>query len=134
MVEGSISGTISGSDVGVGIPANLVWTETTTLETHSHPTTAEGWYHADLPYGTYTVTISAAGYQSADRGPFTLTVDDPAASLDVTLDPVAPVVEGSISGTISGSDIGAGIPANLVWTETTTHATHSHPTLAEGWY
>src|SRR5690348_3365616 len=89
VVEGSVSGTISRSDVGTGIQAQLVWTETTTLATFSHPTTPEGWYYADLPYGTYTVTISATGYDSADRGPITLTVDDPDHSLDVTLDPTA---------------------------------------------
>ena len=52
VVEGSVSGTISGSDVGTGIPAELVWTETTTAATFTHPTTAEGWFYADLPYGT----------------------------------------------------------------------------------
>ena len=127
---GNISGTISGNDLPAGIPATLVWTETTTLVTTSHPTTDEGWFSADLPFGTYTVTISNPHYAEAARGPITISEASPYSSLDVTLTRTW----GNISGTISGNDLPAGIPATLVWTETTTLETTSHPTTDEGYF
>ena len=135
MIEGTIYGTITGSDTGTGIPATLVFTETTTAETHTGPTLADGWYYANtLSYGTWTVSISSPGYQTANQDHSPSPPTTPRYNLDVALDPDDDLVEGTIYGTITGSDTGTGIPANLVFTETTTSETHTDPTLADGWY
>jgi hypothetical protein len=127
---GNISGTITGVDIPAGIPATLVWTETTTLVTTSHPTLDNGWYSADLPFGTYTVTIGNPQYADEVRGPITISEASPYSSLDVALTRTW----GNISGTISGNDLPDGIPATLVWTETTTSETRTGPTLDDGWF
>jgi hypothetical protein len=93
--EGSISGTITGTDAPDGVAAKLLFTDVTTGATRTGPTLATGWYYADLPYGTYDVTVSSTGYLSADRGPFALTVTDPHIDLDLALVP-----SGSIEGMI----------------------------------
>jgi hypothetical protein len=127
-----ISGTISDSDSGTGIPADLLFIETAGGTSHYKPTRADGRYSSDLPFGTYDVVVSSPGYQNANRGPFTLTVAEPELTLDVRLD-VNPA-EGSISGTITGTDAPAGIPATLLFTDVTTGATRPGRTLETGWF
>src|SRR3954452_19736126 len=66
---GNISGTVTGNDLPGGIPATLVWTETPTLATTPPPTLDTGWFSADLPFGTYMVSIGNPQYGDEVRGP-----------------------------------------------------------------
>jgi hypothetical protein len=101
--EGNISGTITGNDAPDGISAALKFTEINTGATRKGPTLETGWFSADLPYGSYDVTVSSIGYLSVERGPFALTVPEAEAYLGVTL-----VRSGSIEGTIYVAAPGGG--------------------------
>ena len=105
-----------------------------TGEIHSNPTLADRLVLRRPAYGTYTVTIAATGYVPPTADPSPSPSPQPDDTLDVTLDPETIPVEGTIYGTITGSDTGTGIPATLVFTETTTSETHTGPTLEDGWY
>ena len=90
------------------------------------PTLDDGWFSADLPFGTYMVTFSSFGLRRRGARPHH---DQRRIAL---LQPARRRHSSEPGGTSRAPspehDTATGIPATLVWTETTTLATTSHPT------
>jgi hypothetical protein len=133
--QGSLSGTVSDSSSGVGIPNATV---TLNPGGQAGTTDVSGWFSISaVSQGTYTVTAGATGYQS---GSATVTVTAGKKAF-VSLKLAGPISNGSVQGTVKDTVAGAGIAAatltlspGALTTVTDANGTYSFPNVPAGTY
>jgi hypothetical protein len=84
-ITGSVRGTVTDASGAVVAGVNVTATDAATGVTTSTVTNRAGQYNIQfLPIGSYTITMSSAGFETASIGPFTLEIDQ-IAKIDTKL-------------------------------------------------